>query len=379
MRVLFLPRYGRQAGSSRYMSYDFLPYYEEAGIQCDIHPLLDDTYLKATQAKRSGRPALSPTALRWHLLRQSLGRIAHTLQAGAYDAVVLEKDLIPNLPFALEHLLFRLNRRVVVMYDESTHANYAAHPNRFVQRATSGKIERIMRAAAHVVAWNPEVEEFARRLNPNVTVVSTGIDMKRYVRKPANPTVARTNGQESAQPVRIGWIGSPSGLDYVHGLDSVFTRLAATHPIQLLVVSSEDYVAQGVSVDNRRWSLDSEIADLQAMDIGIMPLPQNEWASGKSGCKMFQYMGVGVPVVVSPVGINGKVVDDGVNGFVATSDEEWYRNLERLIVDAELRTAMGGAGRQYVEAHNSQAAVAEKLIGVLRSVAMPERAEPLPA
>ncbi len=359
MRVLVLPRYGRQAGSSRYMSYDFLPYYEADGIKCTISPLLDDRYLVMSRILSGAR--WKHTRLGLHLLRQALIRISRVIIAGKYDVILLEKDVIPYAPYLFDSLLFVTKRPVIVHYDEPTYTYYATAQNAFLRVITQGKIDNIMRRAAHVIAWNEEVEGYAKKLNPNVTLVSTGIDMARYRVKDSYEATNR--------PIRIGWIGSPSGYPYLHTLDEIFIDLAKTYDIELYIVSSEPYTVSGVKTTNRPWGIDTEVADLQAMDIGIMPLPDTAWATGKSGCKMFQYMGVGLPVVVSPVGINGRVVVDGQNGLLARTPDEWRQQLARLIENPHLRQRLGRAGRAYVETHNSQTAVAKKLIAVLRKVA----------
>jgi glycosyltransferase involved in cell wall biosynthesis len=101
------------------------------------------------------------------------------------------------------------------------------------------------------------------------------------------------------------------------------------------------------------WRKETELDDLRAMDIGIMPLPDDAWARGKCGLKGLQYMALGIPAIMSPVGVNSEIIQDGVNGHLATTTAEWVDCLSRLIDDAEARRAMGRAARRTVEEHYS--------------------------
>jgi glycosyltransferase involved in cell wall biosynthesis len=103
----------------------------------------------------------------------------------------------------------------------------------------------------------------------------------------------------------------------------------------------------------RDWSEANEVADIQAMDIGMMPLHDDPWALGKCGYKLIQYMACGLPVIASPVGVNRDIVEHGVNGFLASTEQEWRSAIEQLLSDASLRERMGKAGRTKVEAHYS--------------------------
>jgi glycosyltransferase involved in cell wall biosynthesis len=109
------------------------------------------------------------------------------------------------------------------------------------------------------------------------------------------------------------------------------------------------------------WSLEQEVDLLQDCDIGIMPLQDNEWARGKCGLKLLQYMAVGLPAIASPVGVNLDIVLDGANGFLASSEAEWRAKLIRLCNDEELRTKIGRAARQTVVDHYSLMAWTPKL------------------
>ncbi len=114
------------------------------------------------------------------------------------------------------------------------------------------------------------------------------------------------------------------------------------------------------------WNEAGEIASVQAMDIGIMPLPDEPWARGKSGYKLVQYMACGLPVVASPVGVNAAIVDDRRTGLLATETDQWRTALTRLIDDPALRQSMGQAGRALAVERYSLQAHAPRLVEIMR-------------
>jgi len=118
----------------------------------------------------------------------------------------------------------------------------------------------------------------------------------------------------------------------------------------------------------KEWGLDAEVGDLQDFDIGIMPLPNDEWSRGEGGYKLLQYMAVGIPCVASPVGINSALIKEGVNGYLANSEDQWYQKLEVLIKNRTLRESMGASGRNIVEERYSLEVSAPKLIEFIEKI-----------
>jgi glycosyltransferase involved in cell wall biosynthesis len=143
-------------------------------------------------------------------------------------------------------------------------------------------------------------------------------------------------------------------------------KLSDKYDFILKVVGAEYRIQlPGVKTDNREWDLKREVEDFQSLDIGLYPLIDDEWARGKAGFKAIQYMSVGVPVIASPVGVVKEIIEDGVNGFTASTEDEWVEKISRLIENNGLRRDMGANGRKTVEERYSLAVNAKKFVGTL--------------
>jgi glycosyltransferase involved in cell wall biosynthesis len=191
------------------------------------------------------------------------------------------------------------------------------------------------------------------------------------------PTVVDTDAylpaapdSEQTRPVTIGWIGSPSTWVLVRPYLGLLAELADNLGIEVRVVgagvAAETDIFPGLRLIE--WTEESEIAEVQKMDIGIMPVWDGPFQRGKCGYKLIQYMACGLPVVASPIGVNREIVREGENGFLASSVDEWRAALTRLILDAELRARLGRAGRLRAEQHYSLKAHAPRLVELLGRV-----------
>src|SRR6266566_2733701 len=101
-------------------------------------------------------------------------------------------------------------------------------------------------------------------------------------------------------------------------------------PLRLIAIGPNRVPIDSVPTELRRWSEETEVADIQNFDVGVMPLPDNLWTRGKCGYKLLQYMACGRPIVASPVGANSQIVEDGNEGFLAETEGDWIRALDSL-------------------------------------------------
>lgn len=353
MLVHAFTKYDREAASTRQRVLQYLPYLAAAGIDVEVRPLLDDAYVRAL-ASGSAPSKTAIVSAYARRLRQLL-----TLKSG--DIVWVYAELFPWMPAPFERLAFRGDKPVVYDFDDAFFQPYDDHANSAVRRALSGKLEPLIKNAALVCAGNDYLKEYADRAGASAIVLPTVVDIDRYVPLPAR----------AAEPLNIGWIGSPSTWTFVRPLLPLLAELCGKHDITVTAVGA------GTTAETDRfdgltfvpWTEASEIAAVQAMDIGIMPLPDEAWARGKSGYKLIQYMACGLPVVASPVGVNSTIVEDGKTGLLATGMEQWHAMLTRLIGDPGLRAAMGRSGRERAVLHYSLQVHAPRLVEAFRAAA----------
>ncbi|MCB0171426.1 MAG: glycosyltransferase family 4 protein [Anaerolineae bacterium] len=244
-------------------------------------------------------------------------------------------------------------------FDDAIYLPHSSQANRWISWIKyPEKVEAIVKYSTHVIVGNSTLQEYVQRYHRRVSIIPTSIDIERYRVRP------KLSSQ--TEPLTIGWVGSGTTVQYLDLLNNVFRQLARHHNFRLVIVGGA-YQLPGVEVVARPWTLKNEISDLHSFDIGVMPLPDNQWTQGKGGFKAIQYMGVGVPAVASPVGMNTEIIKHNENGFLPNSEQGWIDCLAALLEDAALRRRLGLAGRTTVQTAYSVQANAPKLLKLLLS------------
>lgn len=292
------------------------------------------------------------------LPRGLVGRLGLLTLVRRYDLVVVQKKLFNSAQLTL---LRRACRRLVFDFDDAVmfHEIERREPvrGRFFSRFTATAA-----ACDGVIAGNTYLAEFARaaRGGPDgVVVLPTAPDERQITAK----TYVQTEG------VVIGWMGTKGNLQHLQAIAPALRRVCAAHAnVTVRVVADAAPELPGIALDYKPWRREQELADLHGFDIGVMPLADDLWTRGKGGFKLLQYMAAGVPAVAAPVGINREIIDDGVNGFLAGSEDAWASRLEQLVGDPELRERLGRRGRQTVEAQYSLTRYRERLSDFLESL-----------
>jgi len=322
-RLLFVSK-GEAAPSTRYRALQFFPLWRAAGFAPE-------------HATASGGPGAQLAMLR--------------AAARADVVVVLRKTFPPPLLW----LLRRAARRLVFDFDDAIFCNTDGTPS----RTRMARFAAMMRACDRAFAGNAFLAGRAAALGAPATLVPTCVDAARYATEAAKP----------ADALDLVWIGSRSTRKYlVEAMPQLAAAAARLPQLRLKIVADFDLPGLGVATRPVAWSEAGEARELAESHIGIAPMRDDDWTRGKCALKVLQYMAAGLPVVSSDAGANAEIIEDGVDGFLVSTADEWVARLEALAGDEGLRRRMGAAGRRKVEAGYTLGAVFEKQRSVIESL-----------
>ena len=347
-KVLVLTKYGSLGSSSRYRFYQYLPYLRSQDFDLTLSPLLDNKYIMDMNVGKRNST---------NILLLYFQRLRRLMIDRNYDLLWIEKELLPYIPGWLESILTP-NIPYVVDYDDAQFHAYDTG-SKLKRLLLAQKIDKVMANATLVVAGNQYIAARAGIAGAKrIEVIPTVIDLDRYSLKSFI-----TNDRS----FNIGWIGSPNTSRYLKSIQSVFENLTHEYNCKVTLVGSGNITLGNIDLTVKNWLENSEVEDIKAFDVGIMPLDNTPWERGKCGIKLIQYMACGVPVVGTPIGVNQEIIQHGVNGFCADSLDEWTEYLSRLAQDPQLRGAMGAEGRVMVESSYCLQVTAPKVARLLRS------------
>src|SRR6266581_8783773 len=363
MKVLALATYPVEAAATRYRLQQFVEPLAERGIDLTVDSFLDaQLFTRLYQQK-----GVAVTSLK--LFAATIRRLFVLAAASKAKVVLVQREAMMYGPPVIEWIVSRVIKRPMVLdLDDATYVSYTSPTYGSLVKALKWfrKTDDLIRWASLVSCGNRAIAEYVSARGAKAQIIPTVVDSDVF--RPVERAGAR-------EPVVLGWIGTHSTFPYLRSIFAVLERLAQTYEFRLKVVGAgqDEVVVANVEVENLPWKLDREVEDFQSIDIGLYPIDASlysgKWASGKSGFKAIQYMAVGIPYVATAVGASAELGEPGTTHFFASSENEWYEALEKLISDPELRAAMGAAGRQYVIANYNLPAQADKLAAALRAAA----------
>jgi len=363
VKIIAFTKYPYEGPSSRYRFYNYVSCFAKAQIDMRIEPFFSTSYFVQTNR------ALKIFSVLLSYLRRVLQLLWLLLSPRRCDLVLIEYELLPFFPPLFEYLLKKRHIKYLADYDDAIFHKYDLHPNRLLRRLFRRKIGKVMGGAETVIVCNGYLEEYARKYNARTFRLPTVVLLDNY-----NKAMhLHQNKTDDNELFVVGWIGSKSTSGYIVDILPVFEKFAAKYEAKFSLVGFDDTVLpdgmkERCKIDSIPWSEESEIEEILKFDVGIMPLRSDPWSQGKCGFKLVQYMSCAKPVVASPVGINCSMVTEGENGFLAETDDEWFRALERLYLDSGLRIQMAANNRRKVESEYNYAKNCRKYIDLVNAV-----------
>jgi len=340
MRVLGLTSYPVESAATRFRVGQFVGPLRQRGIELELSPFLDGDQFAGMYSPGGGlRKAAG-------LIPPFFRRLSEVFSAGRYDLLFVQREAMFFGPAMFEFLMQQVGGLPMVLdLDDATYIPYRSPSYGRLGSSLKffGKTDSLIGRAAHVTCGNRFIGEYVESKGTKAVVIPTVVDTEVFC--PVD--------KDNDVPV-IGWIGTHSTFPILEKLFPVLTRLAAEHKFILRIIGSGQKVItiDGVNVETLDWDMEREVSDFQHLDIGLYPMfltksANTAWINGKSGFKAIQYMSVGVPFVMSPVGVCAEIGEPGMTHFNADSHEDWYNSLDKLLSSKDLRAKMGISGRNH--------------------------------
>ena len=325
-----------EAAGQRLKYEQYFELWRKNGYDVEISSFMDAAMYSVVYTKGNSLKKLLGVA------RGYLRRLADLFLFHRFDIVYIFLWGTPFGSSLYERMMRLLSHKIIydiednVMLEQISTYNPITH---WIRGA--GKPKYLIRTADHVITSSPFLNNYARELNQKnqATFISSSIDTSRFI--PINEYTNRST------PV-IGWTGTFSSQEYLDLLIPVFQKLAKKTKFKLRVIGNFEYSMPGIDLEVIQWTKKREVSDLPGIDIGIYPLPQNEWVLGKSGLKALQYMAFGLPTVATNVGTTPLIIQHMDNGILVEQENEWIEALETLINQPELRKKLGYKARQTI-------------------------------
>lgn len=360
-RILVLCPFPQGVAAGQRLKYEqYFDDWRTAGYEIDVSSFMDMSMWRVAYEPGHYLPKILG------VLRGHVRRLSDMFRIHQYDLVYVFMWVTPFGTTAMERIVRARARRLIfdvednILVEQTLPKQY--NPNALVKSFKGpNKAIYLIRTANHIITSSPFLNDFCLKINhfKRCTYITSSVNTSHFVPQTQH---------SSDNKVVVGWTGTFSSKIYLDLLRTVFQKLARRVPYKLKVIGNFDYELPGVDLEVVRWSKENEVSDLQSLDIGVYPLPNDDWVLGKSGLKAIQYMAFGLPCVATDVGTTPRLITHRMNGMLVHTEEEWLAALAELIQDSELRRRLGTAARADAIAKYSTIAVATQYRQVFNNV-----------
>lgn len=351
--IIFVVPYPHgEAPSQRFRFEQYIPLLEQNGYQIHFAPFLD----KKTWSKlyKEGSFLKKITGI----IRSFVRRLITILTIYKYDFVFIHREASHIGPPIFEFIIAKIFRKKYIYdFDDAIWlANYSESNAKVHRLKAYWKVKYCIKWAGQITVGNTYLSDYAKKINDNVTIIPTTIDTLHY----------HNINTDYDQQIVIGWTGTHSTMRFLDFLVPIIKKLEVRYDFEFRVISNKEPDYDLRSLNFMQWKRETEISDLNQISIGVMPLEHDIWSEGKCGFKCLQYMSLGIPAVVSPVGVNNVIVNHNVNGLLVESEQQWEDALEKLIQDKSERVRIGAAGKDTVTREYSVLAYSQEYLNLFK-------------
>jgi glycosyltransferase involved in cell wall biosynthesis len=335
-KILFIAPYPfDEAPSQRFRFEQYFNYLKENNFEIHFSPFLDQKTWKTLYSEGKVMRKM------FGVVRSFLKRFILLFTLYKYDFVFIHREASHIGPPIFEFLIAKVFRKKYIYdFDDAIWLpNYSETNARFHRLKAYWKVRYCIKWAGSISAGNDYLANYTRKFNSNVQVIPTTIDTENH-----HNLITDYNQEKLV----IGWTGTHTTMRYLDFIVPVIKELEKKYDFEFLVISNEAPAYHLKSLRFLKWKRESEITDLARISIGVMPLEMDIWSEGKCGFKGLQYMSLGIPALMSPVGVNTQIVSHEVNGFLPVKLEDWKVQLEKLLTDVDLRKKIGEAGKKTI-------------------------------
>jgi len=336
MKVLFLVMHRpNRSPSQRFRFEQYLEFLSANGIESDISYLISE---KDDPILYSPGNYLGKAGILFNSYRQ---RFRDLNKLSKYDYVFIQREAFLTGSTFFERKIAKSGIPIIFDFDDSIWIqDFNASNKKWKWLKNPNKTSKIIQLATKVIAGNKYLADYAATYNEDVIIIPTTIDTEAYKPVP----------QKESEAITIGWSGSFSTVKHFETIAPALKSIKKTYKnkVRFELIGDSSYRNHELELQGKPWKLSHEVSDLSMFDIGIMPLPDDEWAKGKCGLKGLQYMALEIPTIMSPVGVNSEIIQNGRNGFLAKSTDDWINALKSLIEDKPKMRSVGQKGRKTV-------------------------------
>ncbi|HSY76250.1 MAG TPA: glycosyltransferase family 4 protein [Bacteroidia bacterium] len=336
-KILFVAAHRlNRSPSQRFRFEQYIPFLKQNNYGCKLAPLVTEADDRVLYAEEKYLQKMLV------IIKSFFRRLRNLRLASSYDIIFIQREAYILGTSFFERRFKKSGAKLVFDFDDAIWLMNVSDVNkRFSWIKRPSKTAEIIAMSDAVIAGNHYLAEYARAYNQNVFIIPTTVDTDKFI-----PLTQATVKEK----VCIGWTGSHTTIKHFALAIPFLTELKKKYGerIYFKVIGDGTYSFPELGIQGVKWNDETEVEDLQEIDIGLMPLPDDVWSKGKCGLKSLEYMSLCIPPVISPVGVNSEIVQDGVNGFLARTNREWVDKLSQLIESPELRKKIGVKARETV-------------------------------